>query len=112
MGIKDVVIGTVIGGAVMTASPSAQAKYTPKVSIEKARATALERVPGTVIEEELEREKGRWIYEFEIRPKGETGRIIKEVTVDPETGAILAVETEEEDDDREDGPDDDDDEVK
>ncbi len=33
-----------------------------KISIEQARKTALERVGGTIIEEELEKENGRIVY--------------------------------------------------
>ena len=40
-----------------------------KISLEEARQTALTRVPGTVIESELDMEKGKVVYEFEIRDK-------------------------------------------
>ncbi len=59
-----------------------------------ARRTALTRVPGSVKAEELEHEGGRWIYSFEIRPDGETRKIIREVNVDADTGRIVDVSTE------------------
>ncbi len=72
----------------------AKAKYPAKVSMDTARATALTKVPGKVIKEELEKEKGRWIYSFEIKPTGETGRLVKEVNLDADTGEVIAIETE------------------
>jgi uncharacterized membrane protein YkoI len=65
-----------------------------KVPIETARKTALERVKGTVKAEELEKEHGRWIYSFQIKPEGEEGKTIKEVNVDADTGEVVSVETE------------------
>jgi uncharacterized membrane protein YkoI len=59
--------------AVAAVSPTAMAAEThqAKVPIAEARAKALALVPGNVIAEELEHEKGRWIYSFEIKPTGE-----------------------------------------
>lgn len=58
------------------------------VRIEDARAVALRAVPGRIVEEELEEEDGQWIYSFEIRKEGETGRI-HEVNVDADRGTIV-----------------------
>jgi uncharacterized membrane protein YkoI len=69
-------------------------KHQAKVSMEAARRTALERVPGKVKSEELEQEGGRWIYSFEIAPAGEKGKLVKEVNIDADTGKIVGVETE------------------
>ncbi|MDC0722246.1 PepSY domain-containing protein [Nannocystis bainbridge] len=69
---------------------------TPKISLEAAQATALKRVPGTVIDAELERERGRWIYSIEIQPD-DRSQPRKEVEVDGETGAIVHVEDEHDD---------------
>ncbi len=65
-----------------------------KIAIDAARATALARAPGTVVDEELEHERGRWIYSFEIRPQGEKGKLIREVNVDADSGVIIDVHTE------------------
>ncbi len=65
-----------------------------KIAIDAARATALARAPGTVVDEELEHERGRWIYSFEIRPQGEKGKLIREVNVDADSGVIVDVHTE------------------
>lgn len=70
-----------------------------KISKEEARQKALERVPGIVLESEMEKEKGRLVYEFEIRDKDNK---IFEVLVDANTGEIVSVEEENEDDDDED----------
>ena len=66
-----------------------------KVPIETARRTALASVAGDVHSEELDREHGRLLYEFRIKPAGEpTGKIVKEVEVDADTGEIIEVEDE------------------
>lgn len=74
-----------------------------KITSEQARKIALEKVGGTVIEEELEKEKGKLVYSIEIR---DANRKVFDVEVDAKTGAIVNVE--EENDDDEDGKDDDD----
>ncbi len=59
-----------------------------KIRLEDARETALKRVPGTVTVHELEREKGKLIYSFDILDdKG----ITKEVHVSAITGKIQHV---------------------
>lgn len=80
-------------------SPEAQAKMMKeaKISMEQARKTALERVKGTIVEEEIEREKGRLIYSFEIR---DADRKIQEVEIDAMTGALIGVKQEDDDDDK------------
>src|SRR4051794_4005434 len=65
---------------------SAGSKHVAKLSMQTARAKALTLVPGKVKAEELEKEHGRWIYSFEIRPDGETRKIVKEVNLDADTG--------------------------
>ena len=71
-----------------------------KITIEQARKTALERVSGTIVEEELEKENGKLIYSIEV--KDANGKVF-DVEVDAETGAIFKVEQEDDD-----GEDDDD----
>ena len=61
------------------------------ITIDAARRTALARVPGQVIEEELEDEDGRWVYEFDIRPT-RPGAADQEVVVDANTGQVVKVE--------------------
>ena len=64
-----------------------------KISEETARATALKEVPnGTVKSSELEREKGKLIYSYDITVPGKTG--IEEVNVNAKTGAVVAKEHE------------------
>ncbi len=70
-----------------------------KISIEQARKTALERVAGTITEEEIEIENGVLVYSIEIRDaNGKT----HDVEVDAKTGEIVRVEEEDEDDDDDD----------
>ena len=64
-----------------------------KISKEAAQAAALAKVPGgTVKDGELEKEKGKWIWSFDITQPGTAD--IKEVAVDATTGAVLDVVTE------------------
>lgn len=61
-----------------------------KISMAKAKATALAKVPhGTIRSSELEREKGKLIYSFDIKVPGRSG--IEEVNVDAMDGSVLAV---------------------
>ena len=71
-----------------------------KISAEQARQTALGRVSGTIVEEELEKERGRIVYSIEIRDKDKK---VFDVEVDAITGEIVNVEEEDEDDEDEDG---------
>jgi uncharacterized membrane protein YkoI len=67
-----------------------------KLTIAQARKIALDKVPGELVHDELEREKGRWIYSIEIRPTGETRKRITEVNVDAVSGAVVEVSIERE----------------
>lgn len=74
-------------GAVSAAN--AQAK---KIGMTKARAIALKRAAGGRVQSaELEREKGKLVYSFDIRTRKGA---IREVWVDAYTGKILSVKTE------------------
>ena len=59
-----------------------------KITIAQARATALKKAPGTVKNEELENEKGKWIYSFDIATS-KTG--VTEVNVDAMNGKVVDV---------------------
>ena len=74
--------------AVQAAETQAQLQKEAKISMEKARATALKKVPGGKIESaELEREHGKLIYSFDIK----TSRPgVTEVNVDAITGKVLS----------------------
>ena len=60
-----------------------------KVNEESARAIALKRVPGTVQGVELERERGRLMWDFKIQRNGRKGTT--EVEVSAKTGHVIAV---------------------
>ncbi|HQX54761.1 MAG TPA: PepSY domain-containing protein [Pyrinomonadaceae bacterium] len=62
-----------------------------KISLAAARATALQKAPGKVEGEELEKEKGKLVYSFDIRNDRGT---ISEVWVDAKTGKVIKVEEE------------------
>jgi uncharacterized membrane protein YkoI len=80
----------------MLATHARADQHQAKVSMADARAKALALVAGVVRHEELEHEGGRWIYSFEIKPTGETRKIIKEVNIDADTGALVGIELEDE----------------
>ena len=62
-----------------------------KITEADARATALTKVPdGKIKEAELEKEKGKLIWSFDIAKPNAEG--ISEVNVDAITGEIVAVE--------------------
>jgi hypothetical protein len=63
-----------------------------KIGAEQARAAALQAVPGTVKDSELESEHGRLIYSFEIKRPGQHG--ITEVNVSAMDGSIVDVHRE------------------
>lgn len=66
-----------------------QARITPEV----ATATALAKVPnGKVQAAEIEMEKKKLIYSFDIKVAGKSG--IEEVAIDAMTGAVIGVEHE------------------
>jgi uncharacterized membrane protein YkoI len=68
-------------------------KSAAKISKETAMASALAKVPGgTVKDGELEKEKGKLIWSFDITTPD--SKDIKEVAVDAMTGEVIAVDTE------------------
>lgn len=62
-----------------------------KVSIGEAIKTASEKVPGTVVEAELERKHNKLVWEVEVVTAEHK---ILEVHIDAETGAVIDVEEE------------------
>ncbi len=64
---------------------------TKKIGMAKARTIALKRASGKIQSAELEREKGKLVYSFDIRTS--EGKI-REVWVDAHTGKVLSVKTE------------------
>jgi uncharacterized membrane protein YkoI len=71
----------------------AQLQAEAKVSKADAERTALAKVPnGTIKEGELEREKGKLIWSFDIATPGT--KDITEVNVDAMTGEVVAVDVE------------------
>jgi len=77
---------------------SAEDKQRVKLSLEDARTIATGRIAGKVIDEELEKERGRLQYAFDIRD--ENGKVW-DVEIDAITGEVL--QALEDDDDVEEG---------
>ena len=73
---------------------SAEDKKKVKITLEQAKAIALKRVPGTILDAELEKEHGRIQYAIDVcDAKG----ILWDVEIDAVTGDVL--QAEEDDDD-------------
>lgn len=73
--------------ALCGAAFAAATKPAPKIDIATARTIALHAVPGKIIKEELETERGGsgLRYSFDIRAKG----VVHEVGVDARDGKVL-----------------------
>jgi len=79
-----------IAGLTACSSPNAK---DAKVSKADAEKIALAKVPnGTIKESELEKEKGKLIWSFDIATPGTKN--ITEVNIDAITGAVIAVDVE------------------
>ena len=82
-----------LAGCETEKSEQAELQAQAKISKEQAQQTALTKAPGgTVKEGELEREKGKLIWSFDIATPGSPN--ITEVGVDAITGGVVSVETE------------------
>lgn len=73
---------------VFTINANAQSK---KIGMKKAREIAAKQTDGKIKSSELEREKGKWIYSFDVRNNKGT---ITEVNIDAYTGAVISVDEE------------------
>jgi surface antigen len=86
------VIGALMG-CVTEEKKESKLQAEAKVSRADAEKSALAKVPGGTIKEgELEKEKGKLIWSFDISIPGSTD--IKEVQVDAISGQVVSVETE------------------
>jgi hypothetical protein len=82
-----------LAGCVTGKQEQAKLQAQAKISRETAQQTALAKVPnGTVKDGELEKEKGKLIWSFDIAVPD--SKDIKEVAVDAMTGGVIAVDTE------------------
>ena len=78
-----------------------QPKYAKeaKITMAEAKTIALKRVPGTILDGELEKEKGRLQYAFDIC--SEKNQIF-DVEIDAKTGEVLKAGLDDEDDEDDD----------
>jgi len=91
------VFGVCLAAGAQTQAPKkskipAALKKEAKISAEDARATALKKVPGEILEEELEKENGKLVFSFDIRVTGQ--KDITEVQVSAIDGSIVSIEKE------------------
>jgi uncharacterized lipoprotein len=97
MKIKPLVITVatvaVIGALSGCTSSEAELQSQAKISKDQATQTALAKVPnGTIKEAELEKEKGKLIWSFDVATPDT--KDITEVNVDAVTGDVVSVEKE------------------
>ena len=92
-GVLAALVAFSAGGCATEKSEQAELQGQAKISREQAQQTALAKVPrGTVKDGELEKEKGKLIWSFDITVPD--SKDIKEVAVDAITGEVVGVETE------------------
>ena len=92
MAVAGITVGGLLGCATEE-KKEAKLQTEAKVSRADAEKAAIAKVPsGTIKEGELEKEKGKLIWSFDISTPGSSD--IKEVQVDAITGAVVSVETE------------------
>ncbi|MEA2165893.1 MAG: hypothetical protein QOK37_4020 [Thermoanaerobaculia bacterium] len=84
-------LATMLSAGAFAGTASKTTKQQPKITMEQARATALAKAPGKVTSEELENEKGKLIYSFDIATSKTD---VTEVNVDAMNGKIVAVQHE------------------
>ncbi len=82
---------TILSAGAFAGTIAKDTKQQPKITMEQARATALKKAPGKVTSEELENEKGKLIYSFDIATSKTD---VTEVNVDAMNGKIVAVQHE------------------
>jgi uncharacterized membrane protein YkoI len=70
---------------ILTAISSFASNPKTKLTMEAAKNIALSKEPGHIKSQELEKEKGRWIYSFDI----EKDNHIHEVNVDANNGDVV-----------------------
>ena len=63
----------------------AESKPQPKITMEQAKAAALQNESGIIKSAELEKEHGRWIHSFDIA----TTDGVQEVNIDAGTGKVV-----------------------
>ena len=93
-----VAIGLLIGVSTAAWSDDKEGKVTDlvkdaKVTVEQAIKTATDKVPGTVVEAELEKKHGKTVWEVEI--VGADGKVT-EVHIDAADGTVIDTEAKKE----------------
>ncbi len=84
---------SLLAGCASEKSEQAELQAQAKISRDQAQQTALAKVPnGTVKEVELEKEKGKLIWSFDVATPASTE--ITEVNVDALTGDVVSVDKE------------------
>ena len=87
LGALTLIAGLVGGASIASAYSGEELAKQAKVTLDEARAIALKARPGTVTDQELEKEKGGsgLRYSFDIKD----GKTTYEVGVDAQTGKVL-----------------------
>src|SRR6266481_60850 len=87
--IAGIVLVTILFGSLLFAADKAADKTKtaakPKITMAQAEKIALGKEPGTIKSKELEKEKGKLLYSFDIQTKD----AIHEVNVDAMSGEVV-----------------------
>jgi hypothetical protein len=83
--IGSLALSTAVLSLILVPFGQAGTTHKTKLSMEEARKIAVAKEAGKVNSQELEKEKGRWIYSFDI----ERDKQIHEVAGDANTGQIV-----------------------
>jgi uncharacterized membrane protein YkoI len=83
--ITKIVLSAALLSLIFVPSISAQTTHKTKLSMGVAKKIALSKESGTIKSQELEQEKGRWIYSFDIKHEQQ----VHEVNVDANTGEVV-----------------------
>ena len=74
-----------IAGGMLIAAPTLAHGPAARISMAKARATALQLAPGRIISSEYEKEGGGWRYSFDIQQRDH----VQEIGIDGNTGKVV-----------------------
>lgn len=93
--LKIGLVGLVLTLAVSTFAKAKEKPPTNVISMDVARKTATDSMPGTVQKEELEREHGKWLYSFDLKSVSDSK--VHEVQVDAISGKLVSTKAEADD---------------
>jgi len=87
--MKKIAIAITAATVLMAVSPAIATSAHAQISMTAARAKAISYVRGgRILDGELENEKGRWIYSFDIKAPGRSG--VEEIQISAVNGSLVS----------------------